>query len=234
MKKIAKKSLFYLIRKSGYFNLKVVGKPKIFCIGRNKTGTTSFAKAMKDLGFVVGYQHDAERFVKEYKNRDFRKIIKYCKTAQVFQDFPFSCSETYKYLDKAFPNSKFILTIRDSAKQWYNSVVSFATKLNGKGGRIPTKSNLQNSNYIYKGRAWDVLQINYNTPEEDLWNKEIFTNHYNYHNRDVLNYFKDRPKDLLVINLSDKNSYKKMINFLNIESPYKEFPWENRTSDIGQ
>lgn len=31
--------------------LKATGKQKVFCIGRNKTGTTSVERAFKDLGF---------------------------------------------------------------------------------------------------------------------------------------------------------------------------------------
>lgn len=111
--------------------IKNYNKQKIFCVGRNKTGTTSLTKAFEDLGFVVGNQRTAERMLHHYKNRDFKPIIKYCKSAQVFQDFPFSYPETYKHLDKAYPNSKFILTIRDSADQWYNSVTKFHAKMFG-------------------------------------------------------------------------------------------------------
>ncbi len=76
---------------------------KIFCIGQNKTGTTSIRKACEDLGFDVGNQRVAENLLINYLENDFKSIIDYCKTANVFQDFPFSWPETYKHLDKAFP-----------------------------------------------------------------------------------------------------------------------------------
>ena len=39
---------------------KAKGKQKIFCIGRNKTGTTSLKRAFEDLGYPVGDQRKAE------------------------------------------------------------------------------------------------------------------------------------------------------------------------------
>ena len=38
----------------------VQGKTKYYCIGRNKTGTTSIKRAFENLCFIVSNQHDAE------------------------------------------------------------------------------------------------------------------------------------------------------------------------------
>jgi hypothetical protein len=96
---------------------KAAGKVKVFCIGRNKTGTTSLKRAFEDLGYPVGDQRKAEILTgKHYFDGNFQPIIDYCKTAQVFQDVPFSYPETYKYLDKAYPGGKFILTLRDDPR----------------------------------------------------------------------------------------------------------------------
>ena len=84
---------------------------------------------MRDLGYKIGHQRTAELLHKERAVRNFTQIIKYCKTAEFFQDFPFSKPFTFTSLDQAFPNSKFILTIRDSPEQWYNSLVKFRTRL---------------------------------------------------------------------------------------------------------
>jgi hypothetical protein len=45
----------------------------------------------------------------------------------------------------------------------------------------------------------------------------------------VLEYFKDRPDDLLVINLADKGEYQRFVDFIRIQSPFLDFPWENKT-----
>ena len=76
--------------------LKATGKQKIFCIGRNKTGTTSIGRAFVDLGFVVGSERKAEiLYDQHYFLGNFDPIIRYCRSAQVFQDVPFSCPDTY-------------------------------------------------------------------------------------------------------------------------------------------
>lgn len=210
--------------------IRVQNKTKIFCIGRNKTGTTSFKRAMEDLGFVVGNQREAEKLFYQYRDGNFEPIIDYCKTAQVFQDFPFSARDTYKHIDRAFPGSKFILTVRDTPEQWYNSLVSFHAKLWG-NGNVPTKEDLQNATYIWKGRPWETNRL-MKTPEDDPYNKEILINSYCRYNEEVVSYFKSRPEDLLVINIASKGSYRKMIKFLGIESPFDDFPWENKTASI--
>ncbi len=48
-------------------------------------------------------------------------------------------------------------------------------------------------------------------------------------NKNIKEYFKGRPDKLLVINVAKKASYGKLMEFLDIDSPYDEFPWENRT-----
>lgn len=206
-------------------------KPKIFCIGRNKTGTTSLKKAFESLGFIVGKQRKAEKLLPYYKAGSFEPIIKYCLSAQVFQDIPFSFPETFKYLDTAYPGSKFILTIRDSPEEWYQSVTRFHSKLFGKG-KLPEKEDLQQSKYVWEGWIWECNRILYPTLENDIYNKEILIASYNEYNQSVINYFFNRPGDLIVINLKESNSYQQLMSFLQIDSPFNAFPWENKTDNI--
>ena len=60
-----------------------------------------------------------------FKNNDFSELKPYCQTAEAFQDVPFSLPNIYKKLYILYPNAKFILTIRDSAEQWYSSLINF-------------------------------------------------------------------------------------------------------------
>jgi hypothetical protein len=85
----------------------------VFCIGRNRTGTTSLQRALQDLGFKLGVQAAAELLLHHWAPREFGPIVRYCKTAQAFQDTPFSLPYTYQIVDYAFPGWKFILSIRD-------------------------------------------------------------------------------------------------------------------------
>lgn len=228
------KKLKYRVKEDFIVPYEIRKKPKIFCIGKNKTGTTSFKEAFLELGYRVGNQRKAELLLREYKSGNFKSIVRYCKTAQVFQDFPFSSKDTYKYMDKAFPNAKFILTVRDSPEQWYESSIGFYSKIYGEG-RLPTKKDLQNSNYVWKGWAWEVKQMaieRAGLPEDDLYNKEILTQAYIDYNKEVIEYFKDRKDKLLVLNVGEKGSYRKMIDFLNIKSSREEFPWKNKTKEV--
>jgi hypothetical protein len=68
---------------------------KVFCIGRNKTGTTSMAKLFKQLSLDVGPQRKFEKLFRDWKNGDFDKIIDEVKYSGIaFQDIPFSLPGT--------------------------------------------------------------------------------------------------------------------------------------------
>lgn len=222
--------------KTGLYEIKnrviLHNKPKIFGIGNNKTGTTSLEVAMKDLGYVVGNQTRAEHLMGDWSKRDFRRLIKYCKGAQFFQDVPFSKPYSFIAMDQAFPYSKFILTIRDSPEQWYNSLVNFHSRLWGKNGRIPTKEDLMEATYLYKGSPWHGNRWEYTTPEGDPYEKNELIRRYVRHNEMVTDYFRHRPEDLLVINVSEKGAYKKLGEFIGREVPQEDFPWENKTTNI--
>lgn len=204
-------------------------QPKYFCIGRNKTGTTSLAKAFQDLGYRVANQRTAERLAaKYYFDGNFQPIIEYCKSAQVFQDVPFSWPETYKHLDAAFPESKFILSIRSNSDEWYRSIVRYHKKIFGKEGSIPTVQDLRQAKYVSRGFMYNVVKI-HGTPDCDPYNKSIMTEHYERYNREVIEYFRERPGDLLVINLGAPGAYARFVDFLGVDSPFEDFPWVNRS-----
>ena len=201
---------------------------KVFCIGRNKTGTQSLKLALQELGYKMGSQPQGERLIKDWKSNNFAPIIELAKTADAFQDVPFSYDNTYKHLDLAFPKSKFILSIRDSPEEWYNSLVRFHSKMFG-GGNTPTPQQLKDSNYTWRGWIYETMSNLYHTPENDPYNKEILINHYINYNQNVIEYFKNRPNDLLVINLKEENSYKKFCKFLDKEPIRNNFPHLNKS-----
>ena len=203
--------------------------PKIFCIGFNKTGTTTIDKALKEFNFKLGSQIKGELLIFDWYKRDFKKIIKLCKTADAFQDVPFSLPFTYIMLDQYFKNAKFILSIRDNENQWYNSLTKFHSKLFSDGNAIPTSQQLKEAEYRYKGFVYQSFKLIYNTQDDDIYNKETLINLYNNHNYFVKDYFKSRPKKLVVINVSKKNDYFRLCEFLNKKPLRDDFPWKNKT-----
>lgn len=212
--------------------LKIKRKEKIFCIGTGKTGTTSVERALKDFGFSLGNQPKGELLLQHYASRNFNEIIKFCHSADAFQDAPFCFKYTYMALDQAFPNAKFILTIRDSVDDWFNSLLNFHSKRHSDENKVPTIEDLKNATYRYKGYAWDVRQLIYGIKEGmNPYDENIFKQYYNDHNNAILDYFRHKD-NLLVINLSYKDSYGKLCEFLGREPLYDKFPWQNKTSEI--
>jgi len=202
---------------------------KVFCIGRNKTGTTSMAKFFESAGLDVAPQKDFEILINAWNDKDYDKIIEAVKYKGIaFQDIPFSLPDTYKVLDEHFPNSKFILTVRDCPETWYASLIKFHSKIFG-NGCVPSKDDLKNADYIYRGWLWDVNRMVYNTPENDIYNKNILMNHYIEYNNSVIEYFKDKPNKLLVINLKNNDTLKQICDFLDIKMSLKAIPWENKS-----
>ncbi|MBU2939567.1 hypothetical protein KO494_08435 [Lacinutrix sp. C3R15] len=204
-------------------------KPKVFCIGQNKTGTTTIEAVLKGFGYRLGNQVQGELLLEAWHARDFKEIIKFCKTAEAFQDIPFSLSYTYQHLDVAFPNARFILTERDSAEQWYQSITKFHSKLWADGKRIPTATDLKAAKYRGLGYAYRFNTYLYSTPEADIYNEIILKAHYINYNQTVKEYFKSRPEKLLVINVAKADDYIKLCTFLNQAPKGNNFPWENKT-----
>jgi len=193
-------------------------KQKVFCVGRNKTGTTSLAAALELIGYRVGHQQEGELLIEDWAKRDFRSLIAYCRKSDAFQDIPFSIDFTFQAMDQAFPGSKFILTVRDSAEQWYASVVRFQKmRLRERTGdnRLPTARDLQEDPYIYPGYLWRIRQLVDRASEhEELYDKSALIRKYNEHSRRIRDYFQHRPDDLLVLNVAESSAMKSLCHFL--------------------
>ncbi len=213
------------------FSLKK-NKEKIFCIGLNKTGTTTIEMVLNEFGYKLGNQHKGELLLHDWFNKNFEPIIKFSQSAEAFQDIPFSLPNTYMFLEQNFKNAKFILTIRDDEEQWYKSITKFHSKLWSDGIKKPTANDLRNAQYCYKGFAFDFNRYLFNTPENDPYNKEILKKAYNNHNSSVKEYFKNRTDKLLVINVSKDEDYIHLCKFLGKSPRGKSFPWENKTNSI--
>jgi hypothetical protein len=204
---------------------------KVFCIGLNKTGTTSLAAAFERHGLSVGNQTTGEELTDDWSRRDFKQIIKLCYTADAFQDAPFSFPFTYQALDMHFSNAKYILTVRDSFEQWYSSLTRFHSKKWADANRLPTAEDLRNADYCGKGWAYRLNRVLFNSPEDDLYEVEALRCYYESHNNAVVEYFRHRPESLLTINLSEPSAYIKFCSFMGLEPAGENFPWLNKTDD---
>ena len=205
------------------------GGRKVFCVGRNKTGTTSIEAALRSLGFRMGLQARGEMLQGDWARQDFTRIIALCRTADAFQDAPFSKANTFRAVDAAFPRSRFVLTVRDSPEQWFESLVRFHTKIVNKG-RIPTADDLRNFNYRYNGYLWEAFVSSYGNDEKLLYNRDAYIASYLEHNKSVEDHFRDRPDDLLVLNVGHADAMPRLCAFLGIEHRGQQMPHLNRSA----
>ena len=204
------------------------GGRKIFCVGRNKTGTTSLEAALRSFGFTMGLQARGEMLKRDWARRDFSRIVGLCRTADAFQDVPFSYDYTFQALDMYFPGSKFVLTVRDSPEQWYESLVRYHTKIVNKG-RLPTADDLKEFSYRYKGYLWESAQLVYGVDEKTFYDKEIYISRYLNHHRQIVEYFRYRPDDLLILNVAEVSAMEKLCAFLGVQYRGQQMPHLNKS-----
>jgi len=172
---------------------------KIFGIGFQKTGTTTLRSAFEALGYSV--KGGGRDLVKPLQKGDLIPVYKVVDQYDSFEDHPWPL--LYRDLDKKYPDSKFILTIRDDDK-WLKSVVNHL-------GFLPDE--MQTLTY---GVGFPVGY------------EDVFLNKYQQHNQEVLEYFKDRPQDLLVVNWEDNDGWENLCAFLDNDIPDMPFPHERK------
>ncbi len=85
---------------------------KVFCIGYNKTGTTTLGQALDMLGYRNS-SFNKKVWRKYYRNNEIVKILKYTAKFDSADDLPWLKEDMIPILDRVFPNSKFIYLTRD-------------------------------------------------------------------------------------------------------------------------
>lgn len=88
---------------------------KIFCVGLNKTGTTSLHEAFLILGIRSSHDHVVhEREVAKWRSRGRSwKLFKNFPDVEAFSNGPFHKPDVVEALFRSYPGAKFIRTARD-------------------------------------------------------------------------------------------------------------------------
>lgn len=182
---------------------------KIFGLGLSKTGTSSLCEALNILGISsIHYPFDEKTF-QELRSGNYHLSI--LENYQSIVDIP--VAPYYAQLDKAFPGSKFILTIRDMPS-WLRSIDKHWELMMKWWDNYPD----------FKKFHEFIGAVVYGAID---FNKERFQFVYEMHVRNVLDYFKDRPDDLLVLNIIDGEGWNELGAFLNIPVTDIPFPHAN-------
>jgi tetratricopeptide (TPR) repeat protein len=175
----------------------VTHKPhKVFCIGFNRTGSTSMGDVFKILEYnVKGEVKKQEEWMGEKELESIKKfILSISEDYNAFYHEPWN--QFYKELDLKYPDSKFILTIRDE-HSWLKSFNNYF-KDSGNNNWTP------------------FLLGNYNVKDisDTTKNNKYFTSKFKEHNQSVIDYFKDTPEKLLVMNIFNGDDWDKLCPFL--------------------
>lgn len=97
---------------------------KVFCIGFNKTGTTSIGRALE----LLGYRNSSFNKIvweKYYLKNKVDKVLKFTAKFDSLDDLPWLKEDMIPILDKTFPNSKFIYLTREEGA-WKKSLYTWS------------------------------------------------------------------------------------------------------------
>jgi hypothetical protein len=185
---------------------------RVFGIGMHKTATTSLDKALSTLGLDSAHwknAHWARAIWEEMKEFGRSKTL---ERSYALCDLPISL--LFKELDAAYPNSKFILTLRNE-DEWVESIRTHFSPANPFHHQWDTDPfTHQIHNEIYGRKKFD---------------EDVMRTRYRQHNAEVLEYFKARPRDLLIMDMSKGAGWPELCGFLRKPVPgwSSPFPREN-------
>ncbi len=187
---------------------------RVFGIGMHKTATTSLHAALQILGLDSFHwgTGEAPRIWQEVNSHGTSKTV---EQWYALSDLPIPL--LYQKLDQVYPGSKFILTVRNE-QSWLRSV-----------------ERLWDAKYNPTRWVWDVYPFSnrihtvlYGQKDFDA---EIFLARYRRHNAEVLEYFKNRPGDLLVMDMDSSPGWKGICSFLGTPIPLVPYPIRNQTGN---
>jgi adenylyl-sulfate kinase len=190
---------------------------RIFGIGMHKTATTSLDKALTILGYKSGHWRSAhwakaiwEEMLESGRSRTLERDYALC-------DLPISM--LFRELDKAYPGSKFILTLRNE-NEWIESI----------------RTHFSEKNQFYA--QWNTDPFTHRIHNELYGRKKfdegVMRARFRRHNAEVLEHFKDRPRDLLVMDMSKGAGWYELCGFLRKPVPEVPYPNENKLASLAK
>ena len=112
----------------------------------------------------------------------------------------------FEFLDLLYPESKFILTTRD-IDSWIESAASLHRSSTDPVWQLETRFIL-----------WKSF----------IFDKDKFIEGYHRHYLKVLEYFKNRQDDLLILDLKEDDKFNKLCKFLKKKTPDLHYPHLNK------
>lgn len=183
--------------------------PKVFGIGLNRTGTTSLSRALR----LLGYAHApyAPQLIEPAVRGDRRALARFARRYDSFEDWPWPL--VFRWLDRQFPGSKFVLTRRRTPEAWLKSLSQHCQDR-------PLVTPPERVNFVHQPvitpNEQHRLALGFEYPE--LAPEELL-GHYRHHNATVRHYFRDRPGDLLEVCWEEGHGWPELCAFLGKRIP---------------
>lgn len=172
-------------------------------IGMHKTGTTTLGQCFQILGFKhISYDLNLLRAV---RRRELGPALAAARHYDSCEDWPWPL--LYRQLDEAFPQAKFILTVRKDPETWLRSLLAHARRTGPAEAR--------------------ELVYGFAMPQG---HEQAHLDYYRAHNQAVQDYFRDRPSKLLVVCWETGSGWTELAEFLELPVPDRPLPHANRAA----
>ena len=180
---------------------------RVFGIGLQRTATTSLDRAFRLLGLDSLHWGAGEApLIWNEMNAAGRSVT--LERFYALSDLPIPL--LYENLDRAYPGSRFILTVRDERK-WLRSV-----------------ERLWDPAHNPDRCLWDVYPFSHRIHTalygRGDFDPDTFLARYRRHNSEVREYFRDRSGDLLVMDMDGGAGWRELCGFLNLPAPRVSYP----------
>jgi glycosyltransferase involved in cell wall biosynthesis len=183
-------------------------RPRVFCIGLNKTGTSSFHAAMEILGLKSLHGggpdwggDELNQAVREAMDDGRPLLSGLDPSVDAFSDIGLLTTH-FDLLDEQYPGSRFVLTVRP-LDEWIDS-----------RRRHVERNIARRDGGEYKGSFLVV--------DEDLWRQQ-------WHRQvdRARRYFEGRP-EFMEVDVTSGPGWAPLCRLLQLPEPAERFPWANR------
>lgn len=186
-------------------------KRKVIGVGFHKTGTSTLGKCLS----LLGHNHiscSRESFLL-YQTSEINSLLKIMEFFDSFEDWPWAL--VYKEAFERFPTAKFVLTTRLNEDVWFESIAKHVWRGAGVNEKVHESKRYNYRPYIY-GDDYERLD------------KNLYVARYLRHNREVRDFFADKPESLLEMCWERGDEWNKLCNFLELQVPKYPFPHMNK------
>ncbi len=221
-----------------------VAPQKVFGIGLSRTGGASLGAALVRLGLrTVHFPADpaTRREIIRYLDQGAAGPLELTVLGDLdaVSDTPICC--VYEGLDEAYPDAKFILTVRDEAS-WLRSCEAYwgDPERHPKGRRLGAgrsrfdrglRALITGPLRRRLGRSIDhsayTAAIEKHLYGSSDFAAERFAAVRRSHEQAVRERFADRPDKLLVLDICSGEGWERLCPFLGVDTPTEPFPWHN-------